>query len=164
MIGLIGRPLSGKTTLARDLSRIFGWVYFSPGDLVRERRLDLDDIAKHGYSVAWNEVIIETVRKLPAKSIMDGYPRNMSQVSTLKDLKAAVVWLDVDIYTCLQRLARRPPRDDDEIVLARMAKFDEFLKQCKIVGWRFERATTHEQAFRICCGIVLLQEGNRTIS
>lgn len=94
---------AGKGTLAKELSRKYGYVHISTGDLLRERSkisdtlgLQIKNLIDNGNFVS-DEIILESIKsKITSEEcskgyILDGYPRNLEQAKAydelLKELK-----------------------------------------------------------------------------
>lgn len=124
MICIVGRPLSGKTTLTRRIAEARNWYAFHPGALVRMLKPDQAFINKFGYSQRWNEVIMAAVKNLPWNSVLDGYPRNQAQWH----IDAPIFCIDVPTMVLYRRAENRRRADDKrEIVFKRIRAFDEFI-------------------------------------
>ena len=120
----LGMPGSGKGTQAKRLSREFGYVHLSTGDLLRaeiENKTNLgnkiDSIIKDGHFVS-DEIIVELVvsnMKEGFNYILDGFPRNLKQAEFLKEYIESdsnkkineVIYLELSEDTVLKRLLGR---------------------------------------------------------
>ncbi len=119
---LLGAPFSGKGTLAKDLTREFGFVQVSTGDLFREnikKGTDVGVLAKKyidkGQLVP-DSVTIEMLKQRISKSdckngvVFDGFPRTTKQAEELDKIAKidAVIQLDVPFDIVRRRcLGRR---------------------------------------------------------
>jgi adenylate kinase family enzyme len=124
---MIGRPGSGKSTIARAIAEKLGAVYVSTGDIAR-RLAETDDLTKynlaHGMMAPENMIRSElfmvlydiTYRKQPF--ILDGFPRDTDQYIWLRKKfpNCVYVFIDVDEDECFDRLFHRG-REDDKITI-----------------------------------------------
>jgi len=92
---LIGSPGSGKGTQARLLIKDFDFTYFSAGDILRHLSKEDTSLGQRiGGLIGKGEfvsdslmkrILIDFLKKNKRKDILfDGYPRNLSQVKTIK--------------------------------------------------------------------------------
>ena len=126
LICIIGRPLVGKSIVAKKIAEFTGWHYFSSGDYVRELGIDLENTTKHDVSIRHNQAVIDKVGALPWNTILDGYPRHMSQIHIGADVIALIMpWAVIK--------KRKRNREDDGFAKSRMQAFDSFLLEaiCK---------------------------------
>ena len=124
MICLIGRPLSGKTTVSERLAKARNWNAFHPGVLVRLLKPDQEFINKWGWSQKWNDVIIAAADAMPWNTVLDGYPRNETQWR----IDAPIYCLDMPSGVLYRRAENRRREDDKrEIIYKRIRAFDDFL-------------------------------------
>lgn len=97
-IVLLGAPGSGKGTLAKQITKEFGWPQISTGDILRaniKENTDLGKIAKkhmdNGHLVP-DELVIELLKnRIKQKDcekgfILDGFPRTINQAKELEDI------------------------------------------------------------------------------
>ena len=127
----LGPPGAGKGTQAAFLSKANSFLHLSTGELLR-KEIDLDtdlgkkvkDIINSGQLVS-DKLVLEIVKKnlnTPNKGwILDGYPRNLSQVNSLNDLLIdmnqpleVVFYLDIPDEVLIKRLLLRGRKDDNE--------------------------------------------------
>lgn len=142
MIVLFGLAGSGKGTQGRALSEIFGWKWFSVGEILRQTG-KYEEALNSGELIP-DEDVIELMNKQIEKAeqegfdvILDGYPRDVAQAKYLMEtmpekINGAVV-LDVPKDELWQRLALRG-RDDDKdkaSVEQRFAVFEENINALK---------------------------------
>ena len=97
---LLGSPGTGKGTQANVLTKEFGWVHVSTGDLLREARAAGTELGKEAdtYMSAGqlvpNELVIgillERISQPDAAGgfILDGFPRNLAQAIALDEALA----------------------------------------------------------------------------
>jgi len=121
---LIGSPGSGKGTQARLLVNDFGFAYFSAGDILR--RLSEEDtslgrqlsrLIEKGELVSdllMKKILVDFLRKNKGRDILlDGYPRNLSQVKTAEQCLIPrgglnlVFYLRVSDREAIRRLSSR---------------------------------------------------------
>jgi len=94
---LLGPPGAGKGTQAVRLSREYGWVHISTGNILREavkKGTELGNAAKDFMDKGElvpddiiNRIVAERISAMPAeeKFILDGYPRTEVQASGLEE-------------------------------------------------------------------------------
>ena len=127
----LGPPGAGKGTQAALLSEENSYLHLSTGELLRkeiELHTDLGrkvkDIMNKGELVS-DQMVLEIVKKNLEKDnkgwILDGYPRNLSQVNSLNDVLIninqpleIVFYLDVPDKVLIDRLLLRGRKDDNE--------------------------------------------------
>ncbi len=127
----LGPPGAGKGTQAAVVSKDNSYLHLSTGDLLRkEIELNSDlgnqvkDIMNKGQLVNDN-LVLEIVKKNLHKNnkgwILDGYPRNLSQVDSLNKVLInlnqpleIVFYLDVPDEVLIKRLLSRGRKDDNE--------------------------------------------------
>ena len=127
----LGPPGAGKGTQASLLSEDNSYLHLSTGELLR-KEIDLDtylgkqvkEIMNKGELVS-DQLVLEIVKKnLDKKNkgwILDGYPRNLSQVKSLNEILKninqqleIVFYLDVPDEILIKRLLMRGRKDDNE--------------------------------------------------
>ena len=127
----LGPPGAGKGTQAALLSEANSYLHLSTGELLR-KEIDLNtdlgiqvkDIMHKGELVS-NQLVLEIVKKNLDKNnkgwILDGYPRNLSQVNSLNDVLMninqpleIVFYLDIPDEVLIERLILRGRKDDNE--------------------------------------------------
>ena len=127
----LGPPGAGKGTQASLLSEANSYLHLSTGELLR-KEIDLDtdlgrqvkDIMNKGELVS-DLLVLEIVKKNLEKNnkgwILDGYPRNLSQVNSLNEVLTninqsleIVFYLDIPDEVLIKRLLLRGRKDDDE--------------------------------------------------
>ena len=127
----LGPPGAGKGTQAAFLSEANSYLHLSTGELLRkevELHTDLGrqvkDIMNKGELVS-DQIVLEAVKKNLYKDnkgwILDGYPRNLSQVYSLNDVLMninqpleIVFYLDIPDQVLVKRLLMRGRKDDNE--------------------------------------------------
>ena len=127
----LGPPGAGKGTQAALLSEANSYLHLSTGELLRkeiELHTDLGrkvkDIMNKGELVS-DQMVLEIVKKNLEKDnkgwILDGYPRNLSQVNSLNDVLLninqpleIVFYLDIPDEVLVNRLLMRGRKDDNE--------------------------------------------------
>ena len=127
----LGPPGAGKGTQAALLSEANSYLHLSTGELLR-KEIDLNtdlgiqvkDIMNKGELVS-DQLVLEIVKKNLGKDnkgwILDGYPRNLSQVNSLNDVLLninqpleVVFYLDIPDEVLVKRLLMRGRKDDNE--------------------------------------------------
>ena len=127
----LGPPGAGKGTQAAILSKINSYLHLSTGELLRkeielntELGKQVKDIMNKGELVS-DQLVLEIVKKNLHKDnkgwILDGYPRNLSQVKSLNDFLLnikqpleIVFYLDIPDAVLIKRLLMRGRKDDNE--------------------------------------------------
>ena len=127
----LGPPGAGKGTQAALLSEANSYLHLSTGELLRkeiELHTDLGrkvkDTMNNGELVS-DQMVLEIVKKNLEKDnkgwILDGYPRNLSQVNSLNDVLLninqpleIVFYLDIPDEVLVKRLLMRGRKDDNE--------------------------------------------------
>jgi len=132
MICLTGLPLAGKTTIALKIVKEFNFTYISTGDIVRgmgglrKDFTDLQHMKKRGYSLKYDDYIIQIVKSAPYRSIIDGFPRNMRQAVLLPNVP--IIVLLVEHMNILKARAHARGRDElDGYWFERVKSFDRFM-------------------------------------
>ena len=123
-IVFIAPPASGKGTQSDLLVSKYGYNHISTGDLLREEiksgsdlGKQIDDLMKTGKLVSddiVNSLLTKALSDSDKPFILDGYPRNMTQVPFLDDILSkankkvdAVIYLDVPYDLLLKRATGR---------------------------------------------------------
>jgi len=125
-IVMLGAPGAGKGTQAGLLTKKFGWVHISTGDILREAIKQGSDLGKRvskyveAGDLVPDDLIIEIMGERLSKAdckagfILDGFPRTVVQAEKLDNLLAhlnesldAVVSVDVPEQAIIARLSRR---------------------------------------------------------
>ena len=139
----LGPPGAGKGTQAALLSEANSYLHLSTGELLRTE-IDLGthlgkkvkDIMNKGELVS-DQLVLEIVRKKLDNDnkgwILDGYPRNLSQVNSLNDVLIninqtleIVFYLDIPDEVLIKRLIIRGRKDDnEEIIKTRLKIYKE---------------------------------------
>ena len=127
----LGAPGAGKGTQAELLSKTNSYLHLSTGELLRKEitlntklGMQVKDIMNRGELVSDN-LVLEIVRKNLGKDnngwILDGFPRNLSQVNSLNELLIeinqpleVVFYLDIPEDVLINRLLLRGRKDDNE--------------------------------------------------
>ncbi len=123
-IVFIAPPASGKGTQSDLLVSKYGYNHISTGDLLREEiksgsdlGKQIDELMKTGKLVSddiVNSLLTKALSDSDKPFILDGYPRNMTQVPFLDDILSkankkvdAVIYLDVPYDLLLKRATGR---------------------------------------------------------
>jgi len=127
----LGPPGAGKGTQAALISEVNSYLHLSTGELLRQEidsntnlGKQVKDIINKGELVS-DQLVLEIVKKNLNKDnngwILDGYPRNLSQVNSLNDVLMnisqpleIVFYLDIPDEVLIQRLLMRGRKDDNE--------------------------------------------------
>ena len=127
----LGAPGAGKGTQAELLSQTNSYLHLSTGELLRKEiemnttlGIQVKDIMNRGELVS-DELVLKIVRQNLVKDnngwILDGYPRNLSQVKSLNDVLVnlnqqldIVFCLDISDEVLIERLLLRGRNDDNE--------------------------------------------------
>ncbi len=142
----LGPPGAGKGTQAALLSEAYSYLHLSTGELLRkEIELDTDlgkqvkDTMNKGELVS-DQLVLEIVKKNLDKDnkgwILDGYPRNLSQVNSFNDFLSninqsleIVFYLDIPDEVLIKRLLMRGRKDDNqESIMTRLEIYKEITK------------------------------------
>ena len=127
----LGAPGAGKGTQAELLSKTYSYLHLSTGELLR-KEIELNtilgrqvkDIINRGELVS-DELVLKIVKQNLDKDnkgwILDGYPRNLSQVNSLNEVLIeinqpleVVFYLDIPEEVLIKRLLLRGRKDDNE--------------------------------------------------
>ena len=135
----LGAPGAGKGTQAELLSKTNSYMHLSTGELLRKEIAmntilgkQVKDIIHSGELVS-DELVLEIVRKNLKKDnkgwILDGYPRNLSQVDSLNEVLVeidqpleVVFYLDIPEEVLIKRLNLRGRKDDTEETIRNRVK------------------------------------------
>ena len=127
----LGAPGAGKGTQAELLSQTYSYLHLSTGELLRKEiemnttlGIQVKDIINSGELVS-DELVLKIVRHNLVKDnkgwILDGYPRNLSQASSLNEVLTeinqpleVVFYLDIPEEVLIKRLLLRGRKDDTE--------------------------------------------------
>ncbi|KAM0673080.1 hypothetical protein GVAV_003426 [Gurleya vavrai] len=127
---IIGPPGSGKGTQAKMLSQKYRSInlnHISTGDLLRaeikkgtEKGDKINNLISNGQFVP--DSLIEELLEPEIKNnfILDGYPRNLSQAERFKTNVDCVIFLELEMDDCINRILKRGEgRADDNIEIAK---------------------------------------------
>lgn len=155
---LLGPPGAGKGTQAVRLSREYGWVHISTGNILREavkRGTGLGSAAKDFMDKGElvpddiiNKIVAERINVMPAGEgfILDGYPRTEVQASGLEEaLDRSGKAIDKVIYF----------KTSDEVSIARLSG----RRVCRQCGTNYHTKNIPPRKEGICdkCGGELFQ-------
>jgi adenylate kinase len=145
---LIGPPGSGKGTQGKLLAPILDYNYLSLGQTLREisrrkhdeRANQIKKLINKGMIIPdemINNIVLETIKNLPREEgvILDGFPRDIEQVSILDEAiakfnvdRVKAIFIDVPKIKLLQRLKLRQDAradDDPEVIETRFKEYDK---------------------------------------
>ena len=135
----LGAPGAGKGTQAELLSKTNSYMHLSTGELLRKEIAmntilgkQVKDIIHSGELVS-DKLVLEIVRQNLKKDnkgwILDGYPRNLSQVDSLNEVLIkidqpleVVFYLDIPEEVLIKRLLLRGRKDDTEETIRNRVK------------------------------------------
>lgn len=123
-IVFIAPPAAGKGTESELLVKHYNYEHISTGDLLRDevkKETDLgkkiDDLISAGKFVSdeiVSDLLVNKLRVIDKPFILDGYPRNIEQITLLDDILKkvnkqidAVIYLDVPYEILLKRTVGR---------------------------------------------------------
>ena len=127
----LGAPGAGKGTQASLLSQTYSYLHLSTGELLRKEiemntilGKQVKGIMNRGELVS-DELVLKIVRQNLDNDnqgwILDGYPRNLSQVNSLNEVLMeinqpleVVFYLDIPEEVLIRRLLLRGWKDDTE--------------------------------------------------
>ncbi len=168
---LMGMPASGKGTLSKQLSELYGVELISTGDLLRKEQAEGTKIGKMADALINvgkfmpDNIVITMVRDSVIRSsndqgfVFDGFPRTQDQAKQLhafllqnKTPIDKVIYIDVSERVAMDRIKKRAeaenrPDDDPQVVLQRM---EEYRKNTEPVLGFFEKK-----------GLLLRVDGNQ---
>lgn len=155
---LLGPPGAGKGTQAVVLSKEFGWVHISTGDILREAvdkgtnlGLEAKKYMKKGELVPDNIVsrmVVDRITHLPSSKgfVLDGYPRNEAQALNLENALAKLgIKIDMVIYL----------KTSPEVIISRLSG----RRVCKKCGANYHMRNIPPKKEGMCdkCGGELIQ-------
>ena len=114
---MLGPPASGKGTVATKLSKDFGYLHVSAGELLRDEiekgtevGKKIKEIVERGDLVP-DHLVIEIVKLVINNKkdfILDGFPRTLHQAKDIKDLGInKVIYLELKEETAVERISGR---------------------------------------------------------
>ena len=130
----LGAPGAGKGTQAKLLSQTYSYLHLSTGELLRKEiemnttlGIQVKDIMNQGELVS-DDLVLKIVRQNLDRNnkgwILDGYPRNLSQVNSLNKVLIeinqpleVVFYLDIPEEVLIKRLLLRGRKDDNEEII-----------------------------------------------
>ena len=128
MLILLGKPASGKTTIANMIAEMYSLNVVSFGVILREKAKtdkEIADVVNSGGLVNDTQalsILNEYVHNDP-NVLIDGYPRQMSQAKLLNEgLINKVIELSCKDENVLNRCASRGRHDDDETTVNKRLK------------------------------------------
>lgn len=136
-IFLVGYPLSGKTSIGKEIAKVKKCEYLGTGSYARSLGMKFEpSIRSKDYSEKFNDAIEEkvwdTIRK--GDCVIDGYPRSLDQITKLLSITdKRVIYCYANPIVIANRLKRRSlaegrAEDTDEIVADRIKASMELKK------------------------------------
>jgi len=143
---ILGRQGSGKGTQSLRISKTYGCIHVSTGDMLRAAVADGTELGKEASIVmeagglVSDEIINGIVAERLAKAdiaengvLLDGYPRTADQADKLKSILADLAQpltlalnLDVPVDEVTKRMVARGRSDDtEEAIRRRLALYEE---------------------------------------
>lgn len=120
---LLGRPGSGKGTVAKKLLRDFNFVHLSTGDLLREQVRNSSVLGLNAKSymdkgaLVPDQIVLDIVKDYYTKlgkdgspTLLDGFPRKLSQAKAMEVLDIPVdivISLDIPSAVIVDRISKR---------------------------------------------------------
>ena len=131
---LLGPPGSGKGTQANFIQNKLSIPHLSTGDILRQsvkNKTELGNIVKNimtkGELVS-DDLVLQIIKERISQNdcakgfILDGYPRNIAQAESLKEILKdmdrnidRIIFLDVDFKVLQSRIETRSSQNNDEI-------------------------------------------------
>jgi len=125
----LGGQGSGKSTQAKLLAQKLNYPYFEMGQMLREKAKENNEIGKivkealENGNLVPNEITIgilkENTKKAHSGYVLDGFPRNATQMAELESDIAKVYYIKVSDEEAVKRLTLRKRSDDNEKALAK---------------------------------------------
>ena len=167
-IVMLGAPGSGKGTQAKNLQNEFGLPQVSTGDLLRKAVADKTPLGQRAKKamdageLVSDDIVLGMIKERIAQPdarrgfILDGFPRNTSQASSLEALLAEleltldrVVLMDVDFDILMKRLTGRRTCSATGAVLNIYFSSPAELEACKKAGGELvQRKDDNEDTIR----------------
>lgn len=165
----IAPPAAGKGTQSELLVREFNYEHISTGDLLREKQNDgsllgnkIKELLASGNLVddeTVTELLKDRLASISGPFILDGYPRNVNQASTLENILNelnlsidSVIYLNVDCDLAMKRALGRITcpkckRTYNKYSEATKPKVENICDDCNIelVG----RSDDNEESFKV---------------
>lgn len=128
-IFIVGYPLSGKSTIGKEIARLLECEYLSTGAYARSLGMTLEaSIKEKDFSEEFNDAIEAKVWEILQNKncVIDGYPRSIDQITkilTIQDKR--VIYCYANPVVIADRLKQRAlvdsrAEDTDEIVAGRV--------------------------------------------
>ena len=134
IIILLGPPGSGKGTQANFIQNKLSIPHLSTGDILRQsvkNKTELGNIVKNVMAkgeLVSDELVLQIIKERISQNdcdkgfILDGYPRNIAQAESLKEVLKDVnrnidriIFLDVDFKVLQSRIETRSKENNGEI-------------------------------------------------
>lgn len=165
----IAPPAAGKGTLANNIHEKYGLIAISAGQLLRDIDPETDLGKKIRESQKEGKLVDDKITSLLLKIrlqkedvksgfILDGFPRNMSQVKLLEDIMSelntkidAVLYLNVSSETALNRTLGRQTCSSCGKIYNKYINYMKSIKEdiCDVCGNRLEcRCDDNEESFK----------------
>ncbi len=128
IIFLVGSPLSGKTTIAKNLVKKYGYQFFSTGEYARDHGMKKEkSIGELDLSLNLNGAIRSEVLRIMSEhedtTIIDGFPRSAEQIIDVLNIgirfKVVYVYINPLVMHSRAKNRKRDHNDTIEIVTQR---------------------------------------------
>ena len=139
-IVIFGLPGAGKGTQSKRLSAALEMPHISTGDILRNASKDDEELKKilaTGELVSDEKLSELVISNLGKSYILDGYPRNLTQIDYFKKITnnfddlTAVIYLRLNQSIAIKRLANRHDNrsdDTEDVIKHRMEVFEKETK------------------------------------
>lgn len=173
IIMIAGIPGSGKTELAGRLHDAFGGTLISTGDIAR--RVDPDGVSQGkladeaAFRAAFDVRLLQAIHEDPAPIILDGFPRNRTQMGYVEGFKTKLIALTCRPDVAVDRqMLRGRAGDTVHNIEVRTAEQMVLLEQNVADGWLYRAAgwvacinTTQKTPDQIAAGVIAYLRGEK---
>ena len=135
----LGPPGAGKGTQSSLICRDNGLIHLSTGDLLRDEVSSGTELGKEAEEIMNKgelvsdllvlSIVEKKLTKLAEGWLLDGFPRNITQATLLKDLLEkisqpiqVVLFLKIEDQVLIKRMISRGRKDDTEAVIGKRLK------------------------------------------